>query len=164
MRYIKEEPFLDRRGEVVTSKEMLEVTEGMTKADINELRPFDKQWQTGELLAHLAGQWTAGVRELNLNIKEIRCLQTGLDILEGSKGEEGFRKGYWCFEDDVYKILQKVTIGIIVNVPVFSAHAPQFEDMLEKALRELTFDTVKPDKPATINQERESVQLALNLE
>jgi len=122
MKYIKEDTFYDRKNESI-------------EVDIEGEK---KVWTIGRMIYTLANSWVAGIKGLELNIGEIRKLQKCLDVLEDDLENETTE--YFEFKEDEYETLKKVVLGIAVQVPFFSKHSPQIEDILTKTVNDIPKD------------------------
>jgi hypothetical protein len=110
VRYIKDEPFLDRKGGVVVSDDF---PEGITSKGILEL----------------VGHWNPGLmQQVPLDINKIRHLQNCLDALDSEPVE-----GRIAFETTDFDVLKEVVPKMAVFIPVLAWHSPQIEKMVNEA-------------------------------
>ena len=127
--YLKDEPFLDRKGEQVVLAE--------------------EPQTTGSLITAVIAGWLPlrDVKETNLSPNQIRIWQKLMDDLE-----KGPVDGYYALEDDRWSLvkhlmiplMQSATYGIVVSGRIVSIarHVPQMEDVLNAVTNK------KPEAPA----------------
>ena len=123
MRYLKEGPFLNRKGQPIT---------------IN-LRSPQQDDQRGELSVSLylkivLEAYTPS-RELQLTMGEWRRCQAILDILDAGINETG----WFSFEDSDYAIMEKTVTSIVMHMVALELvqNGPQLVDLLQDAPHEL---------------------------
>lgn len=116
MRYLKDEPFRDRKGALVT-----------LGSPNGQLQPVI---QVGELVKMVLKGYVPS-RECYLTMGEWRQCQKCLDILEAEPGE----KGYFAFDDIDFVVMGRTVEGTVMTFlnPNIVQNGPQLVDLLRDA-------------------------------
>jgi hypothetical protein len=83
----------------------------------------------GVTLASLVGKYIP-IPNMTLKTAEIRKLNKAIDILEAEPDD-----GWFAFEDEDFKVLQRVAVGLI-EATNMARSAPMIEDLLNEATTE----------------------------
>jgi hypothetical protein len=99
--------------------------------------PIDEERTVASVLADLAGQYIP-IQGMTLKTEAIRKLNKAIDVLEAEP-----ENGYFAFEDEDFKVLQKVAVTLAENSRL-ARSAPHIEDVLKAAVTE------KPEVPENV--------------
>lgn len=106
MKYLKEEPLLNRLGK-----------------QIDMDTPEEKKGLTTGLYIYLVMDTYQPMQGFILNPGEMRLFNKVLSILDGDPKE-----GCWEFEDADFALLRKVVLGVAPYIPLLSRYTPAIED------------------------------------
>lgn len=120
MKYIQEQPFLDRKNNQIIIP---------SRTQNNEVVNFEPtlKWT----LASIANAYMP-TTAFSLTIGEIRLLNNAIDVLEATNEENE----YLAFEDEEFNVLKKVILHFLPSITVrqILMNAPKIEDLLNSAL------------------------------
>mgnify|MGYP001611316295 CR=1 FL=1 len=114
MKYLKNRPFEDRKGNAIQV-----TTTSANKQTVENVF-------LNELLIVLLNSYQP-IQNLVLTVPEIRKYYKALDVLE--KKSDLFE-----FDNDVYEIMKKTVMALILSSLMLAKYAPILEDMLNSAL------------------------------
>ena len=131
MQFVKEAPFLDRKGTVVV------LPPGADRAEPVALT-------NGFVLSLLFNAYSPGTG-LKLEIPEYRTFGKVQDVLEA-----GPENGFFKFEDSHFELLKRVCLhmAVCLLLPELNRNSPQVEELLNSATARLPkeLDELKPKK------------------
>lgn len=126
MKYLKEQPFLDRKGNQVLIP---------TQDEAGNRTAFEPSLRW--VLGAVANSYTP-TDKFSLSLKEIRSLNTAVDVLE----KEIELDEYMSFEEADFILLKKVILHLLplVGINQILMNSPEVEDILNSPLNELSTD------------------------
>ena len=132
MKFIKQEVFLNHRGQAQTMDD-----------DTGR-----KAWN-GEILALIADKYKPQEGLLLETVGEIRKLQRGINVLEEKPVD-----GFYILDDEDYDLIKVVVLFMVLRMPLLVMSAPSIEDIFEGVTSRLPKEMdKKPSKNGKVEAE-----------
>lgn len=116
MRYLKEEPLLNRKG---------------TQIEVDLPDNKGKAGLTTGLYIYLVMETYQPMQGFVIKPAQMRIFNKVLDILDGEPQEDG----YWVLEDGEFNFMEEVVTNVAPVITLLSRYTPSIEDALKAALR-----------------------------